>query len=77
MEIPNLEPVERHREYDAYSEEQRDKVIYNWLFSKDQTHRTLDQTVLGFDSDYSKGYQSMGILHHLGLTKNQIGIWSI
>lgn len=69
MNIPKLNPVKRDREYNSYSQKQIDNVIYNYLFNR-VSHRTLDKDVLKLDVEYSKGWQSMGILHHVGLTDN-------
>ncbi|MDD3524581.1 MAG: hypothetical protein PHQ41_07805 [Candidatus Cloacimonetes bacterium] len=67
MTIPKLQRSDRRREYDLYSSLLRSKVVHSWLFSN-KTHRQIDEEILGLDSDYSRGYQSMGILHFLGLT---------
>lgn len=66
--IPSLQPSPRSREYDSYSELLRGEVIRAWVF-EGRTHRAIDAEVLGLDAVYSRGYQSMGILHHLGLKK--------
>lgn len=75
MKIPTLQRTKRRREYDAYSEELRSSVVRGWLFSK-KTHRELDEEVLGLDRLISKGYQSMGILHFLGLTADFHGLFT-
>lgn len=64
--FPNLEMSERKREYVLYSETKRSAIVYSYLF-EGLTHRNLDEKILGLDSNDSKGYQSMGVLHHLGL----------
>ena len=74
MNIPQLKPSTRHREYDKYSDEIRAQVIRAWLFS-DRTHRQLDEEILGLDRNASRGFQSMGILHFLGLKKSFHGIF--
>ncbi len=74
MKIPILQPSSRKREYDSYSDELRSQVVRGWLFSN-KTHRELDEEVLGLDKNYSRGYQSMGILHFLGLKANFHGIF--
>lgn len=66
MNIPKLNPSNRHREYDSYSDDLRSQVIRGWLFSN-KTHRQLDEEVLGLDRSISRGFQSMGILHFFGL----------
>ncbi len=67
IKIPRLRPVSRHREFDSYSADLRAQVVRGWLFSMG-THRELDESVLGLNPLVSKGYQSMGILHYLGLS---------
>jgi 5-methylcytosine-specific restriction enzyme A len=74
MNIPILEPSGRQREYTSYSDELRSAVIRGWLFS-DKTHRQLDEDVLGLDKNVTRGYQSMGILHYLGLKAPFHGIF--
>ncbi len=66
--IPKLNKSPRSREYTKYSEIEREKVVKGWLFDG-FTHRQLDKEVLHLDSDYTEGWQSMGILHYLGLKK--------
>lgn len=74
MNIPKLSPSNRIREYKSYSNELRSKVVKAWLFSN-KTHRELDEELLGFDRDLSRGYQSMGILHYLGLKADFHGLF--
>jgi len=75
MEIPQLKPSDRSREYDSYSDELRSEVVKGWLFDG-LPHRTLDREVLGLDSAVSKGYQSMGILHFLGMKREFQGLFN-
>jgi hypothetical protein len=72
--VPDLEPVNRPREYYSYSDKIRDSVIYEYLFHS-RTHRWLDEHVIGFNPDESRGYQAMGILHFLGLKDKHKGIF--
>lgn len=74
MIIPKLQPSKRRREYDSYSDDLRSQVVRKWLFS-DKTHRDLDEEVLGLDRENSRGYQSMGLLHFLGLKADFHGIF--
>lgn len=37
-----------------------------WLFDGRST-RSIDEEILDYNPSYSRGYQAMGILHHLGL----------
>ena len=75
MKIPQLNPSGRSREYNLYSDELRSDVVKGWLFDG-FPHRTLDQEVLRLDSATSKGWQSMGILHYLGMKKDFQGLFS-
>ena len=56
----------RDREYSTFSPQERAEVVYEYLF-KGRSHRWLDAHILEQDSEVSRGWQSMGILHHLGL----------
>jgi len=73
-EIPLPDPVPRNREFLSYSEELRSKVLYEYLFSGN-SHRWIDEHTLELDSEWSRGYQAMGILHHLGLKNAYKGIF--
>ena len=73
MIIPKLKPSGRDREFLKYTSKQRSEVIVGWLF-KSENHRELDIKIL--DKDFkSHGWQSMGILHYLGLKKEFKGIF--
>jgi len=61
-----LQPSGRKREYEKYDLYQRRRVVTGWLFDG-LTHRELDDLALGLDRHETKGYQSMGILHYIGL----------
>jgi|GEM_PF-1128402 Predicted restriction endonuclease len=74
VDIPVLRWVDRDREYRSYTEKLRDKIVYEYLF-KGVSHRLLDKDIIGIDSEYSRGWQSMGILHHLGLQNEHKGIF--
>lgn len=73
-EIPLPEPVSRNREYMSYNEQQRNKVVYEYLFNGN-THRWIDEYTLELDPEWSRGYQAMGILHHLGLKNAYKGLF--
>ena len=75
MKIPYLKPASRSREYILYSAIKRAEVVNRWLF-KGQSTRLLDQDVLGLDPVKSRGFHSMGILHHLGLKKDFQGLFA-
>lgn len=72
--MPILQPSTREREYNTYGEELRCKVVYEWLFLG-KSHRQIDSDVLGLNPLESKGWQSMGILHFLGLKRNFQGVF--
>ena len=75
MIVPNLDPINRSGEYKNYKENQRDKIIYYYLFVKGMTNRNMDEQILGLNSIESKGYQSMGILHYIGMGIHHKGIF--
>ena len=68
MIFPPLNKSNRDREYNLYSSIVKKNVIQAYLF-EGLSHRALDEKFIGLDSVKSKGYQSMGILHFLGLLK--------
>ena len=70
MQIPELNYLRsRSREYDSYSKEERSQIVYGWMFSSHQGHRDLDRDVLGLNPEKFRGFQSMSVLHYLGLKK--------
>ncbi len=73
--LPELKPSARSREFNIYSDPQRSEVIKQWILYG-TAHRKLDEKVLGLDPVYSRGFQSMGILHYLGLKKEYQGIFT-
>lgn len=75
MVIPKLVQSSRSREYDDYNDRQRAAVVKAWLFDG-KSHREIDKSVLDLDSVRSRGFQSMSILHYLGLKKEFRGIFS-
>ena len=66
--FPPLKPSGRSREFVHYTDEQKSEIVYLWLFTNN-SHREIDKLCLGLDSEKSLGYQSMGVLHFLGLVK--------
>ncbi|WP_416688333.1 MutH/Sau3AI family endonuclease [Candidatus Pseudothioglobus sp. Uisw_041] len=66
--IPKLQPSGREREFIKYELSVRSNIVKDFLF-KGISHRELDENILGLDPTKSKGFQSMGILHYLGLKK--------
>jgi len=75
FKLPELMPSGRKREWDAWDESVRDQVIYQYLF-EGHSHRELDRYFIQIDPVYSRGYQSMGILHYLGINDQFKGIFS-
>lgn len=75
MLIPKLDPSTRDREYKHRNFEEVSRVVYTWLFFTDFGHREIDRDILGLDPIFSKGWQSMGVLHYLGLKKDFKGIF--
>lgn len=76
MKLPKLKPNKRsYRVYDLYPENEIYEIVISWLTDKRKTHRQLDKQVLLLDSNKSLGFQSMHILHYLGLKKEFHGIF--
>ena len=75
MIIPKLQPSKRIREFNTYNFDEKSRIVRAWLFSRDRGHRELDRDLLELDPDYTKGWQSMGVLHFLGLRKEFKGIF--
>ena len=67
MKIPELKKSSRNREYKLYTPEQHFEVVKGYIFDG-LSHRQIDEEILDLDSEYSRGYQAMGILHYLGIT---------
>jgi hypothetical protein len=76
MQIPILKPSSRDREFRQRDAQQISRIIHGWLFSTDLGHREMDKDILGLDPLSSKGWQSMGVLHFLGLKKEFKGIFA-
>lgn len=64
----------RKREYNLYSEDQRASVVYHYLV-EGLAFRPLDRIILGLNPESSKGWQSMGICHYLGLVNKHKGFF--
>ena len=74
MNTPILECEDRKREYDNYSTIQHRRVVEAYLF-QGMSHRQIEKNVLHLDSDYFRGWQSMSILHYLGLRNSFKGLF--
>ena len=75
MLLPKLDPSGRDREYKQRTFDEISRIVQTWLFSDDVGHREMDRDILGLDPLSSKGWQSMGVLHYLGLKKEFKGIF--
>lgn len=71
--MEKLKPSSRSREYILYSSFLRGLVAFRFLTQKSLSHIFIDDNILGMDSKYTRGYQSMGILHFQGLYKEHSG----
>ena len=76
MLIPKLNPSSRDREYKQWNFDQVSGIVRTWLFHDNIGHREMDRDILDLDHHYTKGFQSMGVLHYLGLKKEFKGIFS-
>jgi 5-methylcytosine-specific restriction protein A len=78
LQIPKLDFTIKSRNYDRefkkYSSNLKSDVVMEWL-SLGTTHRNIDRKVLGLNPLSSKGFQSMGVLHYLGLKKEFSGFF--
>ena len=78
LQIPKLDFTIKSRNYDRefkkYSSNLKSDVVMEWL-SLGTTHRNIDRKVLGLNPLTSKGFQSMGVLHYLGLKKEFSGFF--
>ena len=74
MIMPTIRKSTRKREFNSYDNHLKSDVVKGWLCDS-LTHRELDEDILGLSSKTSKGWQSMGILHFLGLKKEFSGIF--
>lgn len=74
VSFPPLKISSRDREFKKYPQVIRDKIAFFYLF-EGKTPRWLDENIIGVSADYSRGWQAMGILHHLGLVEAHKGIF--
>ena len=74
MDFPDLANSNRDYEFNQYTRKSISRVIKSYLF-KGYSHRKIDEEVLLLDSSQTKGFQSMGILHYLGLIDKHKGIF--
>ena len=71
-----LKKSARVREYKIYPASVRGHIAYVFLDDKNMSHRQIDQIYLGKDSAFTRGFQSMGVLHHQGLVNEHHGIFN-
>ena len=72
--IPKLNIQHKYSVINKYSKYMIGKVLYNFLFYN-ISYEDMDRDVLNLDSDITKGYESMTIVIHYGLTSNHQGIF--
>ena len=75
MSLPKLDPSNRDREYKQRNFEEISQIVHTWLFTNDVGHIEMDKDILGLEPLSSKGWQSMGVLHYLGLKREFKGIF--
>ena len=76
IEVPSRDYSGRAREYLLRDNEQIAEIVKTYLFDNSTSHRKLDESILGLDASISKGYQSMGVLHYLGLKGEFKGLFA-
>jgi 5-methylcytosine-specific restriction protein A len=67
--MESLKRSNRIREYKDYPASLRGRIAFAFLQDPKLSHRKIDEIYLGKDSVYTKGFQSMGILHYQGLVE--------
>lgn len=66
-EMPPLRFSKRKGDWDLLPQSLRDSMLYAYLFDG-LSLRELDESYLLLDSEKTKGFESMRILHHMGVT---------
>ncbi len=74
-DIPRQSRSGRSREYNDRTHNEIAQITNSWLLAGDMSHRDMDREILGLDPAVSKGWQSMGVLHFLGLKRQFKGIF--
>lgn len=72
--FPQLKPKTRDREYKSLPSTTRDKIVYEYLFNG-KSHRWLDENIVGINPEQSRGWQSAGTLHFLGIVDSHKGFF--
>ena len=75
MFIIQLSPLARERIYKYRSFDEVVVIVNTRLFKDEVSHRDMDHAILRLYPSYTKAYQSMGVLHHLGLKKQFKGLF--
>lgn len=73
MKLPELDPLDYKRYFEKYPVNVRAKILSAWLIDG-LTHRQIDRNVLSL-SVSSRGFQSHGVLKHLGLGAGSRGFF--
>ena len=66
IKLPKLNKGKTLRKYEEYSVEKTKKIFIGYMFNG-LSHRKLDEMVLGLNSNITKGFKSMGVLHTYGI----------
>jgi 5-methylcytosine-specific restriction protein A len=74
LKLPELDPLDYKRYFDKYSVDVRAKIVCAWLIDG-LTHRQIDRDILNLNQN-SKGFQSHGVLKHLGLGAGSRGFFN-
>lgn len=72
--IPPLRYSKRKGDWDILPESLRDSMLYAYLFDG-LSLRELDEAYLLYDSEKTKGFESLRILHYMGVTGDFRGIF--
>lgn len=73
--FPPLKKSDRSAEFKNYSYSEIRNTVIEYLFNG-LSHRKIDEKVLKKNPLKSRGYQSMGILHYVGIIKDHKGIFN-
>ena len=72
--LPPLRYSKRKGDWDILPESLRDSMLYAYLFDG-LSLRELDEAYLLFDSEKTKGFESLRVLHFMGVTGDFRGIF--
>lgn len=74
MDIPLLKKSNRDREFNKYNTYEKAMVLYEYMFNS-KSHRELDKSILNINNESVRGFESMNILHYLGIRNEFKGIF--